>query len=162
MMSFVEKYRKLYKIPEPEIKAINVEDWLSRFRILYHQEMIEKGIRFDVLNSEVESFNADDNLISQVVVNLLKNAQQAVTGSENGIIRLSVTKADEHIHIVVEDNGPGIPAEYATQIFIPFFTTNPGGNGIGLAISRQIVLRHGGTITFSSVQEKGTKFIISL
>jgi len=162
MMSFVEKYRKLYKIPEPEIKTINVEDWLSRFRILYHQEMIEKGIRLDVLPSEVADFNADDNLISQVVVNLLKNAQQAVTGSENGIIRLSVTKADEHIHIVVEDNGPGIPAEYATQIFIPFFTTNPGGNGIGLAISRQIVLRHGGTITFSSVQDKGTKFKISL
>ena len=162
MMSFVEKYRKLYKIPEPDIKAINVEDWLSRFRILYHQEMIEKGIRFDVLPSEVEIFNADDNLISQVIVNLLKNAQQAVTGSGNGIIRLSVAKSGEHIHIVVEDNGPGIPAEYATQIFIPFFTTNPGGNGIGLAISRQIVLRHGGTITFSSVQDKGTKFIISI
>jgi two-component system nitrogen regulation sensor histidine kinase NtrY len=162
MMSFVEKYRKLYKIPEPEIKAINVEDWLSRFRILYHQEMTQKGIRFDVLRSEVDRFYADDNLISQVIVNLLKNAQQALITSENGIIRLSVTKTEDHILIVVEDNGSGIPLSYANQIFMPFFTTNPGGNGIGLAISRQIVLRHGGTITFSSVFEKGTKFSISL
>ena len=160
MMSFVEKYRKLYKIPEPDIKAINVEDWLSRFRILYHQEMIQKGIRFDVLQSDVDRFYADDNLISQVIVNLLKNSQQALSVSENGIIRLSVTKREEHILIVVEDNGPGISTAYANQIFIPFFTTNPGGNGIGLAISRQIVLRHGGTITFSSVPDKGTKFSI--
>jgi len=162
MMSFVEKYRKLYKIPEPDIKPINVADWLSRFRILYHQEMIQKGIRFDVLQSEVDHIYADDNLISQVIVNLLKNAQQALTASENGIIRLSVTKTDEHTLIAVEDNGPGIPEKYANQIFMPFFTTNPGGNGIGLAISRQIILRHGGTITFSSVPEKGTKFSISL
>ena len=162
MMSFVEKYRKLYKIPEPDIKPINVADWLSRFRILYHQEMIQKGIRFDVIQSEVDHFYADDNLISQVIVNLLKNAQQALTASGNGIIRLSVTNTDEHILIAVEDNGPGIPEKYANQIFMPFFTTNPGGNGIGLAISRQIVLRHGGTITFSSVPEKGTKFSILL
>jgi nitrogen fixation/metabolism regulation signal transduction histidine kinase len=162
MMSFVEKYRKLYKIPDPEIKAINVEDWLSRFRILYHQEMIARGIRFDVLPSKIETFYADDNLISQVIVNLLRNAQQALSASENGLIRLSVGRTDEQIHIIVEDNGPGIPEEYANQIFIPFFTTNPGGNGIGLAISRQIVLRHGGTITFSSVPDKGTKFCISL
>lgn len=162
MMSFVEKYRKLYKIPDPEIKAINVDDWLSRFRILYHQEMIEKGIRFDVLKSEVESIYADDNLLSQVIVNLLRNAQQALTGAENGIIRLSVGKAGEQTSIVVEDNGPGIKKEYANQIFIPFFTTNPGGNGIGLAISRQIVLRHGGTITFFSIPDKGAKFVITL
>jgi nitrogen fixation/metabolism regulation signal transduction histidine kinase len=162
MMSFVEKYRKLYKIPEPEIKTINVEDWLTRFRILYHQEMLEKGIRFDVQSSQVESFHADDNLISQVIVNLLRNAQQALTWSENGNIRLSVSKNGDYTNIIVEDNGSGIPEEYANQIFIPFFTTNPGGNGIGLAISRQIVLRHGGTITFSSVPEKGTKFCISI
>jgi len=162
MMSFVEKYRKLYKIPEPEIKPINVEDWLTRFRILYHQEMLEKGIRFEVQSSQVESFHADDNLISQVIVNLLRNAQQALSGSENGNIRLSVSKNGDYTNIIVEDNGTGIPEEYANQIFIPFFTTNPGGNGIGLAISRQIVLRHGGTITFSSVPEKGTKFCISI
>lgn len=162
MMSFVEKYRKLYKIPEPELKLINVEDWLSRFRILYHQEMIEKGIRFDVRPSEVDSIFADDNLLSQVIVNLIRNAQQALASSENGIIRLSVGKAAEQTNIVVEDNGPGIPEAYADQIFMPFFTTNPGGNGIGLAISRQIVLRHGGTITFSSVPGKETKFCITL
>ncbi len=162
MMSFVDKYRKLYKIPEPDIKAINVEDWLSRFRILYHQQMLEKGIRFDVKSSQVETFYADDHLISQVIVNLLKNAQQALSGSENGIIRLAVLSDEEHINIIVEDNGTGIPEEYANQIFIPFFTTNTGGNGLGLAISRQIVQRHGGTISFSSVPEKGSRFCISL
>ena len=162
MMSFVEKYRKLYKIPEPEMRPINVEDWLTRFRILYHQEMIEKGIKFEVSPSAVETFFADDNLLSQVIVNLLKNAQQALSESQNGSIRLSVARTEENFRIVVEDNGPGITEEYASQIFVPFFTTHPGGNGIGLAISRQIVLRHGGTITFSSIPGKGTKFTVQL
>lgn len=162
MMSFVEKYRKLYKIPEPELKAIPVEDWLSRFRILYHQEMLEKGIRFEVIPSAVKCLNADDNLLSQVVINLLRNAQQALAETLNGTIRLSVSNTNNHIEISVEDNGPGIPEEYADQIFIPFFTTRPGGNGIGLAVSRQIVHRHGGTLSFSSVPGKGTRFCIAL
>lgn len=162
MMSFVERYRKLYKIPEPDSKPIPVEDWLTRFRILYHREMVEKKIRFEVLPSSVDHFIADDNLISQVVVDLLRNAQQAVGEVEEGTIRLSVVQSDNEVQVVVEDNGTGIPEAYADQIFIPFFTTRSGGNGIGLAISRQIVVRHGGTITFSSFPGKGTTFTVSL
>jgi signal transduction histidine kinase len=124
--------------------------------------MVEKGNRFEVHSSEVKQFYADDNLISQVVINLLRNAQQALADTKNGSIRLAVEKNNEHIYITVEDNGTGIPEEYADQIFIPFFTTRSGGNGIGLAVSRQIVHRHGGTISFSSVPEKGTKFCVSL
>jgi signal transduction histidine kinase len=73
--------------------------------------MIARGIRFDVLPSKIETFYADDHLISQVIVNLLRNAQQALSEYGDGIIRLSVGKANEHIHINVEDNGPGIPEE---------------------------------------------------
>ena len=124
--------------------------------------MVEKKIRFEVLPSSVDHFIADDNLISQVVVNLLRNAQQAVGEVEEGTIRLSVVQSDNEVQVVVEDNGTGIPEAYADQIFIPFFTTRSGGNGIGLAISRQIVVRHGGTITFSSFPGKGTTFTVSL
>jgi signal transduction histidine kinase len=163
MMSFVEKYRKFYKIPEPVMKPIPAEDWLSRFRILFHQEMIEQGIDFRVeSNSKLKEFNADDNLISQVVINLLKNALQAVEGQENAAVTLSVTHIDCQTRLSVSDNGTGIDPEYNDQIFVPFFTTRPGGNGIGLAISRQIVLKHHGAITYTSEPGRGTRFFVTI
>jgi nitrogen fixation/metabolism regulation signal transduction histidine kinase len=163
MMSFVEKYRKFYKIPDPVMKPINVEDWLSRFRILFHQEMSEKGIDFRVeSDGKLKEFTADDNLISQVVINLLKNARQAVEEKDNAIVSLSIIRIDDQTRLSVSDNGSGINPEYADQIFVPFFTTRQGGNGIGLAISRQIILKHHGAITFTSEPGKGTRFFVSI
>jgi len=163
MMSFVERYRKLYKIPEPVLKPIAIEDWLSRFRILYHQEMQQRNIRFHVnVSNGITEFMADDKLISQVVINLLKNAVEAVSETENAEINLSVQKGEQETRIVVADNGVGIPEEYADQVFVPFFTTRQGGSGIGLALSRQIVHRHSGTLSFHSIPGMGTTFTVVL
>lgn len=163
MMSFVERYRKLYKIPEPVLKPIAIEDWLSRFRILYHQEMQQRNIKFHVnVSNGITEFTADDKLISQVVINLLKNAVEAVSVVENAEINLSVQKGEQETRIVVADNGVGIPEEYADQVFVPFFTTRQGGSGIGLALSRQIVHRHSGTLSFHSIPGMGTTFTVVL
>lgn len=163
MMSFVERYRKLYKIPEPVLKPIAIEDWLSRFRILYHQEMQQRNIQFNVnVSNGITEFTADDKLISQVVINLLKNAVEAVSEVEHAEINLSVQKGEQETRIVVADNGVGIPEEYADQVFVPFFTTRQGGSGIGLALSRQIVHRHSGTLSFHSIPGMGTTFTVVL
>jgi len=163
MMSFVERYRKLYKIPEPVLKPIAIEDWLSRFRILYHQEMQQRNIHFNVnVSNGITEFTADDKLISQVVINLLKNAVEAVSEVEHAEINLSVQKGEQETRIVVADNGVGIPEEYADQVFVPFFTTRQGGSGIGLALSRQIVHRHSGTLSFHSISGMGTTFTVVL
>ena len=95
---------------------------------------------------------ADEKLITQVVLNLLKNAMQAI-GSEqpDGRIELNAScNPDESVIIEVSNNGPCIPPEEAEHIFVPFFTTKEGGSGIGLSISRQIMRLSGGSIALKS------------
>ena len=97
-----------------------------------------------------------------MVINLLKNAVEAVAETENAEINLGVEKGEQETRIVVADNGVGIPEEYADQVFVPFFTTRQGGSGIGLALSRQIVHRHSGTLSFHSIPGMGTTFTVVL
>ena len=105
---------------------------------------------------------ADENLISQVVINLLKNAIQAIESDRNteeGHINIrAYCNEAEAILIEISNNGPAIPNDIAEHIFIPFFTTKEGGSGIGLSISRQIMRLSGGNL--SLLPGKETTFIL--
>ena len=104
--------------------------------------------------------HADENLISQVVINLLKNAIQAIGDQPDGQIDILVyCNETEEVLIEIKNNGPVIPPEIAEHIFIPFFTTKEGGSGIGLSISRQIMRLSGGSLTLLP-DHKETKFIL--
>ena len=107
---------------------------------------------------------ADENLISQVILNLLKNAIQAIGDEQtNGLILLKARSDEkEAITIEVTNNGPLIPPEEAEHIFIPFFTTKNDGNGIGLSISRQIMRLSGGSLELRSNPTAGlTTFVLT-
>jgi signal transduction histidine kinase len=109
-------------------------------------------------SSEMELL-ADENLIAQVLVNLLKNAIQANETNPNGKIQLAAgLNSDLLPEIRLTDNGPGIPADILDQIFVPFFTTRENGSGIGLSLSRQIMQQHGGSLQVHSVPNKETVF----
>jgi nitrogen fixation/metabolism regulation signal transduction histidine kinase len=163
LMSFVESYRKLTRVPEPEKKFFKVADLMSRVRILY--DSLEKSdkskLSVSLLNPDLEIF-ADQNLISQVLINLLKNALEANENNNNGKIRI-VASGDfnNHPEICVIDNGPGISEENIDEIFVPFFTTRQNGSGIGLSISKQIMRVHGGNLKVRSVPDKETVFCLS-
>jgi len=103
---------------------------------------------------------ADENLISQVMLNLLKNAIESLKIREKeGSIRVTVdVTANNHPEICVSDNGPGIPPEIMEQIFVPFFTTRESGSGIGLSLSRQIMRLHGGSLQVRSLPDIETTF----
>jgi two-component system nitrogen regulation sensor histidine kinase NtrY len=108
--------------------------------------------------AELELF-ADENLISQVLLNLLKNALEAMNGKADGVIRIIVKVADNRRpEIRVADNGPGIPDEIMEQVFVPFFTTRENGSGIGLSLSRQIMRLHGGSLQVRSIAGRETLF----
>ena len=102
--------------------------------------------------------------ILQVISNLLANALDALP--ENGVLKIRLRKSQSHIHLLIADNGHGIPEEHRDKIFKPFFTTKEDrGNGLGLALSKEIVERHRGKIRVrSSVRpdRRGTTFRISL
>ena len=112
---------------------------------------------------ECSSFSlADEGMLSQVLINLLKNSMQALAGQSDKKIRVVAYCKERTLFINVTDNGPGIPSDLLEDIFIPFFTTKPDGNGIGLSLSRQIVRMHGGELSVSSQPYHETTFTISL
>jgi len=162
-MSFVESYRKLTRVPEPEKKLFKVSDLMSRVQILYNS--LDKSDKADLsislVNPDLEIF-ADQNLISQVLINLLKNALEANENNNDGKIKICTTEGmNNHHEICVIDNGPGIPEENIDEIFVPFFTTRQNGSGIGLSLSRQIMRVHGGNLKVRSVPDIETVFCLT-
>ena len=112
--------------------------------------------------SKVPSVNCNPQKIGQVFVNLLTNAAHAI--KDKGFITVRIYAKDRYAYVDISDTGCGIPAENLTKIFDPFFTTRPVGSGVGLglSVSYDIVKKHGGTIFFSSIVDRGTTFSVKL
>ena len=104
--------------------------------------------------------HADEKLISQILINLLRNAMQAMDELPDKQIRMSAFQMDEQVRISVTDNGKGIPPELLDSVFVPFYTTREQGSGIGLSLSREIMKLHGGGIRVNSVPGKETTFTL--
>lgn len=164
LIFFVESYRKFTHIPTPAPTLFYVQKFVDRMvkLAISHDNHPNILIETDIYPSDLIIY-ADEKLISQVMLNLLKNATQAIGTSAGGkIIIKAYCSADEEVIIEVSNNGPLIPKEIAEHIFIPFFTTKVGGSGIGLSISRQIMRLSGGSITVKSSRSSGlTTFILT-
>ncbi|MBN1987512.1 MAG: GHKL domain-containing protein [Prolixibacteraceae bacterium] len=161
LIGFVETYRKLTRIPRPEKKTIRVREFIDNTITLIHFEPIDGNIKIasNVQPDDLE-ISADKKQISQVLINLIKNAIEALKDSEDAKISVQARiNENGRAQITVTDNGPGIPEDLADKIFIPFFTTKESGSGIGLSLSRQIMQLHGGTIKMES-QPQNTSFTI--
>jgi two-component system, NtrC family, nitrogen regulation sensor histidine kinase NtrY len=163
LMSFVESYRKLTRLPKPDKKLFKVSDLLSRIKVLYqslvNSEKVELSV--SVSPSDLELF-ADESQVSQVLINLIKNALEANESNPDGKIRIIARlNGTQRPEICVVDNGPGIPEEIMDEIFVPFFTTRENGSGIGLSISKQIMRLHGGSLKVRSHHNQGTEMIIA-
>ncbi|CCZ39888.1 putative uncharacterized protein [Bacteroides fragilis CAG:558] len=160
LLAFVESYRRFTRIPTPEPSLFYVKAFIDRMVELARHQNTCENITFhtDISPADLIVY-ADENLISQVVINLLKNAIQAIGTQARGKIEISARCNDsEEVLIEIKNNGPVIPPEIADHIFIPFFTTKEGGSGIGLSISRQIMRLSGGNITL--LPGKETKFVL--
>ena len=153
LISFVESYRKFTHIPTPEPSLFYVQKFAERMTNLarHHNNFPNITININIEPADLIVY-ADEKLITQVVLNLLKNAMQAIgSGQPDGLIELKAyCNPDESVIIEVSNNGPTIPPEEAVHIFVPFFTTKEGGSGIGLSISRQIMRLSGGSIALKS------------
>lgn len=165
LIAFVESYRKFTHIPTPQPSLFYVNRFIERMVQLahHHNHFPNVEIRVDVQPADLIIY-ADENLITQVVLNLLKNAMQAI-GSEqpDGLIEIKAfCNAEEAVLVEVSNNGPLIPPEEAEHIFIPFFTTKEGGSGVGLSISRQIMRLSGGSIALKTGPNvKRTTFVLT-
>jgi len=161
LVHFVRNYRSVAIIPKPEFQILNLREMFIRIKELHEDILEEKKIKVSVECPHLLHVQADGKLIDQVLINLFKNAMEAVNGITSPRIRMSAQNIDNQIIIEVEDNGIGI-TDYAMQnMFVPFFTTKEGGSGIGLSLSKQIIRMHGGSIGVQSSPGK-TVFTIRI
>lgn len=162
---FLDSYYELTHLPKPEIETIDVMDFFSGIRKSFALCLSDKGLDTDIIDYTIPvdmQLQADRDLLGRLVTNVLRNAIDAVASVPSPHIHLDVSVSEGHPYISVEDNGCGIPAEMMPNLFQPFFTTKPGGSGIGLCLSRQIARLHGGDFTITSTPFHGTKALITL
>ncbi len=162
LMSFVQSYRSFLNVPVPDKELIEVPLLLEKVKVLASQEKGVNTISFDLINTikDLEIY-ADQKLITQVLVNLSKNAIQALKATNKAQLQFisGITEKGQK-YIVVKDNGPGIPPEIMNQIFVPFYTTKNDGTGIGLSLSKQIMHLHGGMLNVFSIPNQETSFTL--
>lgn len=147
LLSFVENYRKLTRLPQPVRQPIALRLMLTSLQQLTSSYGLT--FSFNVYPDQL-ILNADKGMVEQLLLNLLKNAKEACEGIENTAISVMAEKVGNSIKISVSDNGQGIVPEARDKIFIPFYSTKAKGSGIGLSLCKQIVLRHGGKISLNS------------
>ncbi|MEN8204098.1 MAG: ATP-binding protein [Bacteroidota bacterium] len=163
LMNFVETYRSLTKIPEPNFAVVNMKDLIIHTNTLMKKDLEEYKISLTTtLEPENIEIQMDEQMIEQVLINLVKNSIQALEGINKKIIKIrGFYNKRGRPTIQVIDNGQGILGDVIDKIFIPFFTTKRSGSGIGLSLSRQILRLHGGTITAQSTPNKETIFTMT-
>ena len=163
LLHFVNTYRDLTKIPTPTFSIFAIRTLFTNIKLLLEEEMKAKNILCNIrIEPESLELSADEKLIEQVIINLVKNAIQALNGHPSPKIELyAFLNKRGRITIQVTDNGQGILPNVLDKIFIPFFTTKPQGSGIGLSLSKQILRLHRGNISAYSDPDKETKFTLT-
>jgi nitrogen fixation/metabolism regulation signal transduction histidine kinase len=160
LLTFVENYRQLTKIPKPDFQIFLINELFARVENLMRPQFEAKAITFSVtIEPSSLELTADPALVEQILINLLKNAIEALEATPAPKIQMTA-RLDDRGRILIEiiDNGSGMEESVLENIFIPFFTTKKQGSGIGLSLSRQIMRLHGGTIGARSTPKVATVF----
>ncbi len=149
------------KIPPVELKAWNVNNLIDSSISLIQYDKRAKDISIvKELSPDIPEITTDGNQLSQVIVNIILNAVDAMP--EGGKLTIRSRAEDNRIHIDFEDTGIGIPKENISRIFDPFFTTKEKGTGLGLAVSYSIIKKLNGSLIAESEANKGSRFMITL
>ena len=165
LKEFVENYRKFTKLPDPNFQKVELNGLIGNVLLVCSGFDTHKNIKVEEHIPDSIIAITDQNLLSQVLINLIKNAQENFEeedAPDHPMIRIKVTVEANRIRIDIFNNGEPIAQELREQIFVPFFTTKEKGSGIGLSLSKQIILKLGGDIILLSSDRDETCFTISL
>jgi two-component system nitrogen regulation sensor histidine kinase NtrY len=163
LAEFIGSYRQLSRLPPPVMEEVLVAELLEDLKGLYETTCHTKGIRCSVHTGPAKlKIQADSAQLKQVLINLIKNASEAIEKVKDPVITIYVKRILNQVSIEVHNNGPAIPVDILEKIFVPFFSTKKEGSGIGLSLSRQIISNHGGQINVESNEQNGTTFRVLL
>ena len=160
---FVSSYRSLTRLPPPEKQLIRLVDLFDEMAALFEEEWHDKHI---LLVTHIEptelDVSADREMLEQVLINMLKNAGHALEGREQAQVwLLARLNRRGRVTIEVADNGPGIAPDVAERMFVPFYTTKREGSGVGLALTRQVMIAHGGSVGHAEREGGGAQFSLT-
>ena len=159
LIKFVDSYRNLTRVAPPVKKAFYFKELAERVINLTREQALMSGVQCSyVEKSEDIILYADEGQITQILINLVKNAIQADAKKVEITAEINLS---EHIIINVFNDGSPISKESQEEIFVPFFTTKQEGTGIGLSLSRQIMRLHNGTLALTRSDDKGTVFTLT-
>ncbi|HNQ04250.1 MAG TPA: ATP-binding protein [Thiobacillaceae bacterium] len=158
MKGLVDAFAQYARLPSPKIERLDINALVREVAHLYdgaHALEME-------LDPDLPPVAGDSALLRQVLVNLIKNAQEAVGEERAARIRIRTLGRGEHVDLCVEDNGPGFAEELKGRMFEPYATTKPKGTGLGLPVVKKIVEEHHGTITVNNLENGGAQVCVRL
>ena len=162
LSDFINTYKSFTDPGEPDCTRIKVYGLLRQLESLMSEELQGSGVelKLDVSPEDLQLV-ADEKLIEQTLINLVKNSIYALEEVKKPEITCRAFSTGEQVAIELSDNGRGIPEEILEHIFTPFFTTRKGGSGIGLSLARQVMQMHGGSISVTSTGGEHTSFTLN-
>jgi two-component system nitrogen regulation sensor histidine kinase NtrY len=162
LKKIVAEFSDFARMPKPELARIELNE-IIRSALSLYQGAVKVESK---LAKDLPELDGDKGQLTQVILNLVENARDAIGDREDGRITVTTKRGDanDRVMLIIEDNGPGVPPELKDRVFAPYFTTkqSKGGTGLGLAIVHRIVSDHGGRITISDARERGARFSIEL
>ncbi len=163
LMQFVGSYRRLTRLPPPKKKLVQIAELFDQAQIVATQAWADIGIKHSIsVTPKQLDVSIDIDMIEQLLINLLQNAEQALSETEKPHVTMKAfLNRRGHVVIEVGDNGGGVPADIAKKIFVPFFTTKREGSGVGLALTRQVMIAHGGSVKLGRSGDGGALFTLT-
>ena len=155
LTQFVESYRGMAGLKSAQTSICNINNLLSRVQTLFNSSESNQIYQIQMVCPDELNYLIDEKLVEQVLINLVKNSIEAMDKTD-AKVEVKATLNNQQLKISVTDNGKGIPAEELEKVCIPFYTSREGGNGIGLALSKQVMRLHGGQLKVESKEHKGT------
>jgi len=163
LTQMTEEYLSLARLPKPKAQPEAVNTLIGDLAGFVRADLATKKVKLEVdLASGNPLALVDAAQMRQCLINLVRNATEAVAGKGGGTVTLRTRRTGDRVQIEVEDDGSGIAPEVLPRLFDPFFSTKDGGNGLGLALTQQIVKDHGGDLAVQSTLGKGTTFTVTV
>lgn len=157
--SFMRGYAEVVRLPPPELRPCDVATLVDEILLLLRAELARRRITAEWREREpVEPIPLDRNQVEQVLVNVLRNAMEAI--GEDGRIAVSLTQREGGPALTIHDSGPGVPPEARAHLFTPFFSTKRNGRGLGLTLAHEILTQHGFTFALDNHPHGGAVFTV--